>query len=126
MGQVGTGGSDADGTSANSSRRIDVADLICIYAGHAEREPGPYTLRELKAIAETAWQKTARIEAAVRDGLTPRKDKRPWDSRTFNPFTAQQMRPRSMTGEDVRRIAGQFKRVRQVSVRDVKVQKNEQ
>ena len=126
MGEVGRDGGDSDAEDARSSGRVDVADLIAIYAGHAGINPEHYTLRELATIAETAWQKTARVEAAIRDGLTPRKDKHPWDVRLFNPLLSPKLRKRSMTSEDVRRYAGQFKKVRIVSAKDVRVQKDEQ
>jgi len=124
--EVDRDGGDSDTENARGSGRVDVADLIAIYAGHAGINPEHHTLRELAAIAETAWQKTARIEAVIRDGLTPRKDKRPWDVRLFNPFLAPKLRKRSMTSEDVRRYAGQFKKVRIVSAKDVRVHKYEQ
>lgn len=79
------------------------------------------TLRELAYMAEAQWSKNARIEAAIRDGLTPRKDKKPWDVRLFNPFTKAPPPRKGMTVEDVQRLAAACKKVRVVKASEVRI-----
>lgn len=74
-------------------------------------------------MAEAQWAKVAKIEAAVRDGLTPRKDKKPWDMRLFNPFAKTPPPKKGMTVEDVQRLAATCKKVRVVKASEVKVRK---
>ena len=100
---------------------MDIDELIYAYAGHAQCDPAGKTLRELAWMAEAVWSKTARLEAAIRDGLTPRKDKKPWEPKMFNPFAKQDTTRQSLTPDDVRRIANSCKRVRKVLASEVKV-----
>jgi hypothetical protein len=72
-------------------------------------------------MAESQWSKTARLESAIRDGLTPRKDGKPWDARIFNPFNTSRIERKGMTVEDVRRLAATCKKVRQVKASEVKL-----
>lgn len=124
MGQVETDRGNRAAEANRGSAGVDVGKLIAAYAGYAGISAEGMTLRELASAAEAAWQHTARIEAAIRDGLTPRKDKRPWDARLFNPFSARQQAKRGMSADDVRRFAGQFKRVRSVRASETRVQKH--
>lgn len=70
-------------------------------------------------MAEAAWNKVANLEAAIRDHATPRKDKRFWDARFFNPYT--EVKKRSITPIDLHGLKGLASKVTTVSVSDVRV-----
>lgn len=94
------------------------------FAGHAGVDPEGKTLRELRIMAEAKWYHTAKIEAAIRDYSTPRKDKKPWNPEAFNPFVKQKKQRRGMTVEEVRMLADACKRVRQVKASEVRIREN--
>jgi hypothetical protein len=103
------------------SRGIPIGETIAALAAHAGINPDGLTLRELKAAALAAWSKHAKIEAAIRDGLTPRRDKSPWDHRLFNPFIDSVTPYAVMSGDEIKQYRGMCKTHTIVKASEVRV-----
>lgn len=88
-------------------------------AGEVAVDPGPLTLRELLVMAKASWSKVAKLEAAIRDHGTPRKDKQFWNPKFFNPY--EQVQKRSLTAQDLHGLKGLASRVTVVKLSEIKV-----
>ena len=88
-------------------------------AGEIGIEPGPLTLRELLTMAKASWSKVAKLEAAIRDHATPRKDKQFWNPKFFNPY--EQIQKRSLTTQDLHGLKGLASKVTTVKLSEIKV-----
>lgn len=93
--------------------------MILELSGEIGIDPGPYSLRELRFIAEGSWWKAAKIEAAIRDFATPRKDKRNWEAKAFNPYI--ETKRRSITAIDLHGLKPLASKVTKVLATEVKV-----